>query len=441
MNDKHKIILEAMINESSLSDIQKQLSKKKLEIGADLTIKDTSKAKTNIKKKLKEMGGIIKNWQALKDIIKSVYEVDAAMTNLYKITGETDTQYQKFLNNAGKNSKLLGRNIAEIINQTASWAKLGYNTEQASKLAKTSSIYANISGTDDEAAIADIDAAIKAFNISAEDSITILDKLNALSRQYSISSAQLGTGLSTSAAAMAQTGNNLDETIALLTALTETTKDASKSGDILNTLSLRIRGMKEALDTLGENSDEIGSVNEIQSRILNLTNKKVNILDNLAPDGFRSTYEILSGISREWENISKTDQTALLEIIAGKQNSSIVSTLITNMAQADNALNASLNSSGSAMAEQEKWMQSLEAKTKQFESAFQSLSTTVLNSNLIKTFIDLGTIGVQSIEKITKLLTPLGTLTAGIGGYLGSKNIGRVKCHPSERICRLSCMF
>ena len=94
------------------------------------------------------------------------------------------------------------------------------------------------------------------------------------------------------------------------------------------------------------------------------------------------------------------------------------------MAQANNALNTSLNSSGSAYQEQERWMDSLQAKTAQFDAAFQSLSNTVLDSDLLKFFVDLGTTGVKTFDDLVKAITPLGTLGLGIGLFTGLKNVG-----------------
>lgn len=79
------------------------------------------------------------------------------------------------------------------------------------------------------------------------------------------------------------------------------------------------------------------------------------------------------------------------------------------------------------MEEQEKWLKSLEAKTQQFEAAFQSLSSTVLDSDLLKWFVDLGTNGTKALESITRFLTPLGSLTVGAGIFASFKNVGRPK--------------
>ena len=77
------------------------------------------------------------------------------------------------------------------------------------------------------------------------------------------------------------------------------------------------------------------------------------------------------------------------------------------------------------MQEQERWMRSLEAKTRQFEAAFQSLSNTVLDSDLLKFFVDLGTTGVKAIDGLVNALTPLGAAGLIGGGILGGKNLGK----------------
>ena len=294
-----------------------------------------------------------------REVAENVYEIDTAMTNLYKVTDETDEVYNRFLDNACDKAKELGRSVSSLITQTAEWSKLGFSLEEAESLSKVSSIYANVAEVDDKTAVSDLVTAMKAFKIEAKDAILIADKLNALGNKYALSASDLGEGLSNSASALSLAGNSIDETLAMITAMTEITQDASESGNALKILSMRLRGMKGELQALGEESDGIESISKIQTQILNLTGGKVNIFDNAG--NFKSTYEIMKGISEVWTEISETDQATLLEIIAGKQRGNSISALLTNMAQANKALNDSIESGGSAYEEQSRWMESLEA--------------------------------------------------------------------------------
>lgn len=118
----------------------------------------------------------------LRKMPKEVYAIDTAMTNLYKVTDETESKYTRFLDSASKSAHELGRSISSLVDQTANWAKLGYDIDTAAKLAEISSIYANVGEVDDDTAVSDIVTAMKAFNIEASDSITIVDKLNKLGK-------------------------------------------------------------------------------------------------------------------------------------------------------------------------------------------------------------------------------------------------------------------
>lgn len=341
----------------------------------------------------------------------AVYDIDTAMTNLYKVTDETSQKYNQFLESSSKSAHELGRSISSLVEQTANWAKLGFSLDEAEQLAKISSIYANVGEVDNDTAVSDMVTAMKAFNIEVSNSITIIDMLNKLGNEFATSAAALGDGLSHSASAMATAGTDLNKTLAMLTGGTEITQNASEFGNFLKIGSMRIRGMKGSLEELGEEVDEtVDSISKVQTQILNRTGGKVNIFDDMG--NFRDYYDIMKDISEVYDELSDTDKADLTEILFGKQRGNQGAALIQafQSGQIQKALEATLNAEGSAMEEQERWMDSLEAKTQQFEAAFQSLSNTVVDSNMLKSIVDLGTTGVSSFERFIKVLEHVNSL-------------------------------
>ena len=155
-------------------------------------------------------GTMMTLYDQIRKIPKEVYEIDTAMTNLYKVTDETSSKYNQFLDSSSKSAHDLGRSISSLVEQTANWAKLGFSLDEAEQLAKISSIYANVGEVDNDTAVSDMVTAMKAFNIEASDSITIVDKLNKLGNEYATSAAALGDGLSRSASAMATSGTDIN---------------------------------------------------------------------------------------------------------------------------------------------------------------------------------------------------------------------------------------
>ena len=90
-----------------------------------------------------------------------------------------------------------------------------------------------------------------------------------------------------------------------------------------------------------------------------------------------------------------------------------------------------MNAEGSAMKEQAKWMQGLEAKTNQFKAALEELSITAASSDFLGGAIDAGT---QFIELLTAIIDQLGIIPTLIGGagighgiFSSIKGNGRLK--------------
>lgn len=358
-------------------------------------------------------GSVMEMWNLFRRMPKEVYNIDTSMTSLYKVTDETEKKYTKFLNNASSKAQDLGRSISGLVEQTADWAKLGFDIDQASELAQISSIYSNVGEVDDATAVSDLVTAMKSFNIEASDSITIVDSLNKLGNEFATDSAALGEGLKKSASALSLAGNDINQTLAMITGGTEITQNASEMGNALKVLSMRVRGMKGELEALGEEYENVESISKIQTQILNQTNGAVNIFDKNG--NFKSTYEILKGISKVWSDISQVDQAALLETIAGKQRGNQISALIQafQSGQIEKAYEASVNSAGSAMQEQERWMESLEAKTQQLEAAFQSLSSTVFDSDFLKVLVDSGITLTNVLDTVIDKIGVIPTLITG----------------------------
>lgn len=103
--------------------------------------------------------------------------------------------------------------------------------------------------------------------------------------------------------------------------------------------------------------------------------------------------------------------------------------LMQNWEGVEDAVESAKNSLGSADEENKKYINSIQGKLENLESATQKLSKTLINSDLVKFFVDLGTTGVKAIDGLVNALSPLGTAALIGGGILGGKNLGKVcKC-------------
>lgn len=108
---------------------------------------------------------------------------------------------------------------------------------------------------------------------------------------------------------------------------------------------------------------------------------------------------------------------------------------------AEDAMKQALNSSGSAMRENQTYMDSLQAKLNQLDSTFQKFSTDLMKSDIPKFFVSLATVFVDGADSAVKFAGALPTLTAAISGVLsvmqmsGKLKNGAGKVNMPSYIC------
>lgn len=214
---------------------------------------------TSLKNAFKGLIGVVsvgtvfsKTVETLKEMYQAVYDIDTAMVSLMKVTDETSSRYDTFLKDAATSAKELGRSVSSLVEQSATWAKLGYTLDQSEELAKLSSIYANVAEVDDATAVSDMVTAMKAFNIEAEKAVTVIDPLNELGNKFATDAASLGDALSKSASAMNAAGTDMYKTLAMITGGAEITQNAGEFGNFLKVASMRLRGKRLFMPTICE---------------------------------------------------------------------------------------------------------------------------------------------------------------------------------------------
>ena len=117
---------------------------------------------------------------AAKAVMSNVTQMDAAMTELYKVTDNSQHEYDKFRTATEKTSAEIGATQVALVQSTATFARLGYNLSDSAELGKNAALFSNVGdeGMTSTEAAEDMVAIMKGFNIQAEDSIHIVDALN-----------------------------------------------------------------------------------------------------------------------------------------------------------------------------------------------------------------------------------------------------------------------
>lgn len=333
---------------------------------------------------------------SLKQMVAEVITLDASMVELNKVFDASSEELEKVKDRAFALADGLGTTGKAVIDATTEFKRMGYTIDESLDLARVATMMTNVAeGINDAGEAANILTAIlKGTGVSTEYAMSLLDRLNEVSNNNAISFDALAHMLQESAASMSVLGNNIDETIGMLTGAFAVIQD-EKVGKALTTIGLRIAGLNEDLE------EETGLANEVSKALQKYAG--INVFDEQTGQ-IKSTYEIMKELSAVWDDLNKNEQTMLLNVLAGKQRADVAAAMLTNWKEVDKAIQDASNSMGSAVKEQEAYLNSIEGKIQSFKNVFQEIADTLVQSDLIKAIVDIGTGLLKIVRYATNLV-------------------------------------
>lgn len=357
----------------------------------------------------------------LKQMLQAVRDVDSAMTELKKVTDLSAASYEKFKQQAASSAIKTGASLSDTINATADFSRLGYNINESAQLAEAALIYKNVGDgiSDISESTESLISTLKAFDIEASKSKLIVDEFNEVGNRFSISSSGIGEALIRSAAALASAGNSLEESIGLVTAMNAVVQNPDSVGTALKTVSMYLRASKTDAEAAGIATDGMAeSVSKLRDSLLSLTG--VDIMKD--KDTYKNTYESIKELSAVWKSLSDITQANVLEQLGGKRNANVVAALLNNFEDAEAAMKAAQNAAGSATAENEKYLDSINGKLQKTQALFQSISSEAINSDLVKFLLDVGNGLMSIVDFLAKANALLPSIVMAVGALYTHAN-------------------
>ena len=388
------------------------------------------------------MYGVAMVKQGLREVYNNVVDIDTSMTNLKKVTNETESAYSIFLSSASSQARELCASISDVIDSTAEWSRLGYTLDESQELAKWSTVLSNIGDGIDSAsdAASYLISILKGFRMEADEVEHVVNVLNSVGNNEPISESGIAEALVRSASALSAAGNSFEESVSLISAANSVLQDPDTVGTTLKTISMYLRASKTDAEAFGVSVDDMASsVSELRSELKSLTG--VDIMKDAAGTEFKSTYQILKEISAVWDKLTDVSKANVTEMLGGKRNSNAVLSVIEQFSIAEKSMEDAANSSNSAMTEQERMMDSIEGRLKQLNASFEKFSNDVMSSDLIKFFVTLATKTVDAADGMVNLAGSIPAITAAISGVLsvmqmsGKLKNGAGKVNMPSYIC------
>lgn len=371
-----------------------------------------SALKTNIKQKaVTAIAGF--SVQQLKEVYDNVVKLDSAVVNLSMVTGYNRDRTKELVASYSEMAQELGAVTSEVAAAADDWLRQGYSLEDTNELIKTSTVLSKIGLINSAEATQYLTSAIKGYKVEINDAMSIADKLSAVDMAAAVSVGGLAEGMSKTANSARLAGVEMDTLLGYLAAVGEVTQqDMASIGNAFKTMFARYSNVK--LNKLVDDDGE--SLNDYE-RIL--TRVGIRLRDNLGE--FRDFTDVLDDVQAKWSSLTEVEQSAIATALGATRQKENVLTLMENYGKAMEYAGISADSAGTAMEKYDAYSQGIEANIARAKASFESLSTNLLNSDAVVTFVKLANGALQFADALAKckLLLP-----AIVGVVTSIKNVG-----------------
>lgn len=124
--------------------------------------------------------------QGLASIRDRLIEIDTQMVGLQRVMDMPDFKFTELLNEAVDASDQLASKLTDVLSIMNDFGRMGFNETELVDMTKTAQMLQNISDLDATQSVDTLTSAMLNFNIAAEDSVIIADKLNEVDNNFAI---------------------------------------------------------------------------------------------------------------------------------------------------------------------------------------------------------------------------------------------------------------
>ena len=325
-------------------------------------------------------------------------ELDTSLNNIRIVTGKSAESMAKFAKEANQVAKNLSTTTTKVTDASLIYYQQGLSDAEVAKRAETTIKLANVVG-EEAATVSEWMTAIwNNFDDGSEKLEYYADVLAELGAATASSADEIAQGLEKFAAVAETVGLSYEyATSALATVTAETRQSADVVGTAFKTLFARMEGLK-----LGETLDDGTTLNQYS---LALQTAGVNIKD--ANGELRNMDAILADTGKRWETLTKDQQIALAQSVAGIRQYNQFMALMDNWDVMEKNLELTEKANGALQSQQEIYEESMAASQERLKTATEAIKTTLLGSDDLIPWIDGA---AKALEIINDLLEAVGGL-------------------------------
>lgn len=344
---------------------------------------------------------------ALSDAYDYAQDLNKSLNNIRIVTGYSADRMADFAKQANKAAKELSSTTLDYTDASLIYYQQGLDDKAVKERTDTTIKMANVTGTTAETVSQQMTAVWENFMKDGQHATEYYaDVMAALGATTASSTDEIADGLEKFAAVADTVGLSYEyATSALATITAKTRQSADVVGTALKTLFARIEGLQ-----LGETLDDGTTLNKYSSA---LEAVGVNIKDDTG--NLKKMDDILSEIGAKWETLSKDQQVALAQTVAGVRQYTQFVALMDNWDFMGENLATAYGAEGTLEKQQKIYEESWEAARNRLRASMETLYNDLLKDDF---FIWLTDALSDVVGLIDKIVDSMGGLTGLLPGLI-----------------------
>lgn len=246
----------------------------------------------------------------LSNSIKKAYDytkdLDTSLNDIRIVSDKTADDMERFAINANKAAKSLGRSTLDYTRASTIYYQQGLSDEEVKARTEVTLKAANVTGQASAEVSEQLTSIWNGYKVTADEAELYIDKVAAVAAATAADLEELSTGMSKVASAANIMGVDIDQLNAQLATIVSVTRQAPESvGVALKTIYARMSDIKSGLDDETTLGNYTGKMAEYGINVLNANGQ------------LRDMGEVIEEIGGKWNDLSREQQVALSQTMAG----------------------------------------------------------------------------------------------------------------------------
>lgn len=323
--------------------------------------------------------------RAFKEALETLKEVDSELVTIQKVTDLSKSQINELTKSVYSLASAYGRTADELLQMTSTFARAGFES-QLEQMTELAALVQNVGDLSGEMASKFIIAANAAWKLEGnyESLMSIIDGMNEVTNKSANDFEGLSEAITVAGSVFANAGESAQTFTAMAgTVIATTQRSGSEVARGLRTIAMNIRQIKGELED-GEIIDE----ESISDAAKALNSIGVSVSEN---GELRKVSDVLTDLAKKWGELTSAEQSYVASNLAGKRQANVLIALMQNFDEYEKELKNYAEGAGSALRENEIYLDSWDAKTKILKATWTEFISGIVETDLIKGALDVAT--------------------------------------------------